>query len=650
MADHFPWLRNSNSDPPATVEEPSPSVATEANPSPDNMVVTRSRSYEEGELESAAPAAPSGDNTTPAANDDGNTDNDNDGNDGSGTGDNQPMDIDRSLEIFVPRVGKHFPAPDRFDEADWSERATSNLELWGRAPWFDSAVLDEEWLMQSYVDEHDMLPGNIPLSALGSEVWRRCYSVADDELHVPAGRTLSGVRGEFAYAVYNGIDRLLTFEEIPADARMDLFVYRTRGEMSYVDALQQLSPALVESWRGKCEPDQRAVLMDRPQLRREFRYLRKTNDYWTKYIRNERRARVATDLLIPHHANTYHHMRAVVRPGKWASANEYWRRVEVPRGCRAELPPVVSYRNSALQDPNHGLWMTVYNGFAVKAASFILQDVYDKYRLWSIPPRLMTLIRGLDLSTVLGNRENTEELDRLLGVIEETDFSVLPNSWTSRGGGEGVRRPLGGLCLGRRGAGGDFVYYDPWAQRKLSDAEAAQKMRGPRRPLPVGHPIGNDFATEWNPTAGMDATEGEGEYFSGRTPPGSPRNERAGPSEDAHEWVAPTAGPSQAAQGSEAQAGPSSSTGAQAGTSWYPMGSTGAPSWYPGNFPQVNPTMTPMGGPMNMNPWLFVPPEGSIGELTVIRRFLRSCGVDEVTVSNGSAAELRGYVRGRMDL
>ena len=131
---------------------------------------------------------------------------------------------DRSVEIHVPQLRKWFPAPDRYDDIDWADRSRYISELWARAPWFDSDALGMDWLMQRYVDEDGLLPGGIPLAALRTESWRRLYSVSDDDLFVPRGRTLLGVRCDFTDSLRTSIDRLLTFDEIPSDQRMDLFV------------------------------------------------------------------------------------------------------------------------------------------------------------------------------------------------------------------------------------------------------------------------------------------------------------------------------------------------------------------------------------------------------------------------------------------
>ena len=42
---------------------------------------------------------------------------------------------------------------------------------------------------------------------------------------------------------------------------MDLFVYRTYGEIGYVDRVNGISAALLESWRGRFDVEDAAYLL-----------------------------------------------------------------------------------------------------------------------------------------------------------------------------------------------------------------------------------------------------------------------------------------------------------------------------------------------------------------------------------------------------
>ena len=69
----------------------------------------------------------------------------------------------------------------------------------------------------------------------------------------------------------------------------------------------------------------------------------------------------------------------------------------------------------------------------IKIAVYILIDVYFNLRLWSVSPHLSRALGELNLETALGSAANVAEFRRILGVIESTDYSSKPSSWTFRG-------------------------------------------------------------------------------------------------------------------------------------------------------------------------------------------------------------------------
>lgn len=66
---------------------------------------------------------------------------------------------------------------------------------------------------------------------------------------------------------------------------------------------------------------------------------------------------------------------------------------------------------------------------SAKVASFVLLEVYDNYSLWALSPDMIRCICKLDFPAVLGCRGNSDEIFRLLRVIERTNFAVLDDSW-----------------------------------------------------------------------------------------------------------------------------------------------------------------------------------------------------------------------------
>lgn len=80
---------------------------------------------------------------------------------------------------------------------------------------------------------------------------------------------------------------------------------------------------------------------------------------------------------------------------------------------------------------------------------------------------IIALHRNLhfDLVEVLGSRANGEDLERLLYVIDRTNFSSLPDDWSRRAKGRS-------LAPGIRGRGGDFLIQSLYNERALTSGEA----------------------------------------------------------------------------------------------------------------------------------------------------------------------------------
>lgn len=392
-------------------------------------------------------------------------------------------EFDRTRSQFSHVTRKTYPAPSAFDDID----PLDNLDLLTEAPWLEYDALADEDLVNRYAIE-GWLPGGLPLGCVRSRAWRErcCYTITS--LLATSSRTELGVRRDFARSVYAGMYRLRTHIPVDPVLNLDMYIYRTQGEVDYARFLTEITPGSMAQWRGKLAVSQRALLFTKPQLRCEFRYLRKNTPYWRQYVRFERRARSALGCLVPYQDLQAFSFRAAARADRWPQVSSMWSRVEVPQGCLVELPPVITYLGSELiADPNSGIWVVAFTEMVAKTASFIIQEVYDNYRLWALSPHTIRFARELDLKPVLGNQANVEEFLSLLRVIETTDFGSLPTSWRNRSTRANERSP------GRVGPGADWVYYDPH-QRRCVDADVArERANAPRPPIPPGHPVGYDF-------------------------------------------------------------------------------------------------------------------------------------------------------------
>lgn len=80
-----------------------------------------------------------------------------------------------------------------------------------------------------------------------------------------------------------------------------MYLYRTFTERVYITNLNAITAATLESWLCTSGIDRAAWCWPKPLLVAEFRYLRKTNRYWTVWVQNERRLRSKNGRVIPRH-------------------------------------------------------------------------------------------------------------------------------------------------------------------------------------------------------------------------------------------------------------------------------------------------------------------------------------------------------------
>lgn len=102
------------------------------------------------------------------------------------------------------------------------------------------------------------------------------------------GRTLRGVRRDFAKNPMEGFNRIGTWiaPEESGDAEMFLLRERHSGDDSSVVG-------------GTTGVDRQAFVWPKPLLVAQFRYLRETSRYWTVWTRDERRLRSKHGRSIP---------------------------------------------------------------------------------------------------------------------------------------------------------------------------------------------------------------------------------------------------------------------------------------------------------------------------------------------------------------
>lgn len=181
--------------------------------------------------------------------------------------------------------------------------------------------------------------------------------------------------------------------------------------------------------------------------------------------------------FVPYHLMGVYNMTEVTRDRYFAKIPEQWSRLATCHRFRYEQDPVFSYKSSELaREQTSGYWVVEITDRVVRVCAGLLVTAYVEYRLWYLPPDIVTFARrlGMAMEAPLGSPANVREVLELLSVLEETRFDLLPTSWRRRPARTYDHHP------GREGEGADFVYYDPWLRRKISEATAVVRAAAVR--------------------------------------------------------------------------------------------------------------------------------------------------------------------------
>ena len=385
--------------------------------------------------------------------------------------------------------GGIFSAPSRplslphlQDSEDVDPRYDSQV-FW-RAPWMWTSMVKDPSLINPYVLA-DELPGNLPIAAIESDDWqRRCVLATQDIWKSTPNETVAETRAAFTKLIYQRMYRFPGREPVPARLRLDMWAFRTDGEIQYGYNLARLD---WNRWHGRIRPRVEALCFARPILRADFRYVSKFDvapEYWGR-IKWERRARSRTGYLVPMHCIEIDRVRRNSRASRYLALPATFSngQMEMPRGFLADLPPVLTYLGSELINNfcDSGLWVVLYSEWVAKVAAALLWEVYDNMKVWFTPPTLRGFIRDIDLSFALGSASNYRDVIHLMDIIDTTNWAEVPLEWSFRG-----NRPLAqDASPGRHEAtAGDFVYYDPWLRRRLNSSREVEAARSgaPTRP------------------------------------------------------------------------------------------------------------------------------------------------------------------------
>lgn len=170
-----------------------------------------------------------------------------------GTGDDDAV---RSERVVI--AGRHFPASAAYDEINIFSSDEVVKNAMANAPWFDNLFLKDAVnavddrirnrtsaagvveegadFLSPYLNVHDCLPGDFPRDVLGTWVRRQMFCARHSDLRRETGLSVTQTREAYVPCALRGLSRFLTRDSME-EGVSDLFVYRTRGEMSYVEAL-----------------------------------------------------------------------------------------------------------------------------------------------------------------------------------------------------------------------------------------------------------------------------------------------------------------------------------------------------------------------------------------------------------------------------
>ena len=387
-----------------------------------------------------------------------------------------------------------FPSRRALREA--STRSLRDIErTLSRAPWWDIHAIGDRSLLAYYTDDNGMLPDGLPASIVESfDFTRRCLVPFDDLRTRNDGRDalFRHIRDVYARSA-----RMPCGDPIPTSYGVDLYCYRTYGEVDYVDELVELD---VTPWKGVFGVSQDALCFTRPQLRADFRYDSKSGSAYWAWVKWERRMQRNDGLLVAYHCVEYQNLRQPRRATRYPREPSRFDEVEMPTHCYVDPPPVLAYAGSKLMAPESGWWVVYHTERAAKIACFILWDVYDRHKLWHTPKRMIDWIRSLDLAWVLGSPVNQEDLHHLLDAIEATDWSTGEVIGTHSGGPDS--RPAATDEHGTALECGEFIWYDPWERERI-DARLSKERRRTYHwcGKPDGHPSGYRYNPPLPPIA-----------------------------------------------------------------------------------------------------------------------------------------------------
>lgn len=164
-----------------------------------------------------------------------------------------------------------------------------------------------------------------------------------------------------------------------------------------------------------------------------------------------------------------------------------------------DLQSVLKYCGKELvSDPKYVLWSVFITEWVANIAEFFLQEVYNNFRLCSVPIKVRVMIRYMYLQFVLASQYNQTDLCRILDVIDNKDFSAVTIDQAHRGN---LRVDD---SYDRTNCSGKYFRYNPYRRCVVYQVSHRSESM-PESPNPSGYPTGFSFVA--SDSAAKEITE-----------------------------------------------------------------------------------------------------------------------------------------------
>lgn len=269
---------------------------------------------------------------------------------------------------------------------------------------------------------YSWLSGGVTVRVIQSRCCRYQFACHDADLFINSRTPRNVVGGQFAGRAVDGFNRLKTYIATQP-TQTGMFLFRTHVEQMYFDRLNSIPAATIKSWRGFEMVANEAWCGSHLLLTAELRH--KKTSYCQYLVRQEWFMRSKYGLSVPYQCMTTLDVRGDFGNAAFPRLTSFWKRIEVPRICYAEIPPLFTYKAKEFRDENLAWLVVTCTEFVARKLHLIFFEAQDNLRMWVVSGDNCRLARDLNLEPILGSMENVTEALRILEVVENTRFEKM---------------------------------------------------------------------------------------------------------------------------------------------------------------------------------------------------------------------------------